>query len=186
MAEEVKKTTEVKAFARGIHMSARKVRLVANLLRNMPVDEALNNLTFMTKKAALPTRKLVDSGVANAKHNFQVEMERLFVKSLTVDSGQVMKRFRPRAQGRAFPVRRRTSHINLVLGVLEKARAPKRKVVEAPKSDKPKPVKTPAAEEPKSRFGIFRPKTEGHTEQKPAKLDPEGKHYTSFDRRAGE
>ncbi len=186
MAEDIKKTSEVKAYARGIHMSPRKVRLVASLLKNMPVEEALNNLTFMTKKAALPIRKLVDSGVANAKHNFQIDLDRLFVKSVTVDGGQVMKRFRPRAQGRAFPIRRRTSHINLVLGVAEKAFKAKRKLVQKKTVEPQAKGEILAAgveDQKKSRFG-FRRKTGQHS-QLPGKMDPQGK-YTSFDRRSGE
>ena len=186
MAEE-KKIQEVKACTRGVHMSARKVRLVANLMKNMPVEEALNNLAFMTKKAALPIKKLVNSGVANAKHNFQIEMERLFIKSLTVDSGQAMKRFRPRAQGRAFPILRRTSHINLVLGVLDKAlhKASKRKIAAAPEKEEKIPLQEPAAES-KSRFGFLRSKKEKDPTQIPPKQDVKGRHYTGFDRRSGE
>lgn len=189
MAADVKTITEIKAFARGIHMSPRKVRAVANLLKNLPVDEALVNLAFTPRKAALPIKKLVASGIANAKHNHQIEEARLFVKSLTVDAGQAMKRFKPRAQGRAFPIKRRTSHINLVLGVLEKARQIKRKVVIPPPvedksekvEDKPKP-----AEASKSRFSFLRRKKEGDPTQVPPKQDVKGKHYTSFDRRGGE
>ena len=186
MAEDIKKVAEVKAFARGIHMSPRKIRLVANLLKDMSVEEAMSNLTFMSKKAALPIRKLVDSGIANAKHNFQIEQDRLFVKSVTVDGGQVMKRFRPRAQGRAFPIRRRTSHINLVLGVAEKAFKTKRTLVvkkSAEPQAKGEALSAGKEDQKKSRFG-FRRKDKTHP-QMPGKLDPQGK-YTSFDRRSGE
>src|SRR3989344_6588416 len=109
--------TEVKAYARGIHMSPRKVRLVSDLLKKLSVDAALTSLQFLDKKAAHPIKKLVDSGVANASHNFQIESARLFIKSLTVDGGAVQKRFKPHAHGRAFPIRRQTSDINLILGV---------------------------------------------------------------------
>src|SRR3989344_374567 len=128
MAEEKKEIREVKAFARGIHMSPRKVRLVASMLKNMSVAEALDNLAFITKKAALPIKKLVASGVANASHNFQIAADRLFIKSLTVDGGQALKRFKPGGQGRAFPIRKRTSHINLILGGADKSVKPKRKL----------------------------------------------------------
>src|SRR3989344_6870586 len=182
MAETAKQITEVKAYARGIHIGPRKVRLVANLVKNLPVEDALNNLTFITKKAALPIKKLVNSGIANAKHNFQIEMGRLFVKSLTVDGAQVMERFKPRAQGRAFPIRRRTRHINVILGVAEKAFKAKRKIQSAKKEEKE--LKTVEAGETgkKSRFG-FKRKTGKHS-QIPMKQDPQGK-YTSFDRRSG-
>lgn len=187
MAENNKEIKEVKAYARGIHMSPRKVRLVAVMLKDMSVAEALDNLAFVTKKAALPIRKLVNSGVANASHNFQIAAERLFIKNLTVDGGPVMKRFKPRAQGRAFPIRRRTSHINLVLGVSNKAIKPKRKLVIPAKKAEPA-AKTEgeiASEKPTEKKGwsLFRKKTEGHESQIPIKQDAHGKHYTSFDRR---
>ena len=182
MAEDIKQIKEVKAFARGIHMSPRKVRLVVDVVKGMTVEDALTNLAFMSKKAALPVKKLVDSAVANAQHNFQIASDRLFVKSLTVDGGQVMERFKPRAQGRAFPIRRRTSHINLILGVAEKAFKAKRKIQSAKKEEKE--LKTVEAGETgkKSRFG-FKRKTGKHS-QIPMKQDPQGK-YTSFDRRSG-
>src|SRR3989344_8223632 len=186
MAEDIKQIKEVKAFARGIHMSPRKVRLVVDVVKGMTVEDALTNLAFMSKKAALPVKKLVDSAVANAQHNFQIASDRLFVKSLTVDGGQVMERFKPRAQGRAFPIRRRTSHINLILGVADKAIASKRKIVTAVKEEtKVEPLAEPAAES-KSRFGFLRGKKESDPTQVPPKQDVKGKHYTSFDRRAGE
>lgn len=182
--QEQKNITEVKAYARGVHMSPRKVRLVAVLLKDMSVAEALDNLAFITKKAVLPIRKLVNSGVANASHNFQIAAERLFIKSLTVDGGQVMKRFKPRAQGRAFPIRRRTSHINLVLGVsphpLAKNKSKLKKPAKVEVELKPQ---TPKGEGEKKGWRLFRKKTEGHESQIPIKQDAHGKHYTSFDRR---
>src|SRR3989338_6235417 len=122
MADKIdKKTvTEVAAYARGIHMSPRKVRLVVDLLRGLPAPRALSQLQFVTKKAVIPVRKLIQSSVANATHNFQIEAERLFVKHFSVDGGPALKRFKPRAQGRAFPIRRATSHLNLILGVSDK------------------------------------------------------------------
>src|SRR3990167_744336 len=146
MAETAKQITEVKAYARGIHIGPRKVRLVANLVKNLPVEDALNNLTFITKKAALPIKKLVNSGIANAKHNFQIEEDRLFVKSFTVDGGRVFFRYSPRAQGRAFPLRKRTSHLNLILGVSGSPFKPRSKKFAAPakaaKSEVPKKLAT--------------------------------------------
>lgn len=186
MAEDIKKNiTEVKAYARGLHISPRKVRLVANVVKKMAVDEALTNLAFMTKRAALPIKKLVDSGVANAMHNFQIASDRLFIKNLTVDGGAVAKRFRPRAQGRAFPLHRRTSHVSLTLGVAEKAFKSKRAISVAKKSADEKGKGEILQEKKKSRFGFGRNKKDGDVSQLPAKQDPQGK-YTSFDRRAGE
>ena len=187
--EEKKNIMEVRAFARGIHMSPRKVRLVANLVKGLPVDQAVLNLEFTVKKAAQPLKKLVASGIANAKHNFQIEEGRLFIKTLAVDAGAVIKRFKPRAQGRAFPIHKRVSNISLVLGVLEKARVVKRSPVVKPQVEakEDKAMATPKApESKKSRFGFLRRGKNPDPTQVPPKQDVKGKHYTSFDRRSGE
>lgn len=190
MPELEKKTvTEVKAYARGIHASPRKTRLVTDILKNLSVAEALTQLDFVQKKAALPIKKLVNSAVANAAHNFQIEADRLFIKSLTVDGGRVMMKFAPRAQGRAFRVRKRTSHINLVLGVSAKPAKPKRTAAKLPvlkKEAEPLAEKT-VTETPQetSRFGFWRKKkkAEDSSQAFPPKADAKGKKYTGFDRR---
>jgi large subunit ribosomal protein L22 len=115
MAQDKKQVTEVKAFARYIHVSPRKLRLVADLVRKHQVDSALEQLRFSSKNAAVPLAKAINSAIANAVHNFNLNKENLYVKSLTIDGGPVYKRYAPRAQGRAFIERKRTSHINVVL-----------------------------------------------------------------------
>src|ERR1041385_2751433 len=105
----------VKASARFIQMSPQKLRLVANIIRNTPVDLALEQLQFSSKKAALPLAKCINSAVANAIHNFNLRKEDLFIKTLTIDAGPVLQRFKPRAQGRAGAIRKRSSHISVVL-----------------------------------------------------------------------
>lgn len=190
MNEKTKEISEVKAFAREIHVSPRKARLLADLIKSLPVGEALLQLDFATKKAALPIKKLLNSAVANASHNFQIEADRLFVKNIRVDGGAVFKRFEPRAQGRAFPVRKRTSHISLVLGVGKTAfksrtrLAPLKKHAAEAVKVSPAPADEKAAKpEKKSRFAFWRRKKEQDTTQLPAKQDVKGKHYTGFDRR---
>ncbi|MGE5297722.1 MAG: 50S ribosomal protein L22 [Acidobacteriaceae bacterium] len=106
---------EVKASARYIHVSPRKLRLVADVVRKGNVADALEQLRYSSKTAALPITKLLNSAIANAEHNFQLKKENLFIKALTVDGGPVYKRMVPRAQGRGFVVRKRTSHINITL-----------------------------------------------------------------------
>jgi len=96
-------------------MGPRKVRLVADLMRGRRVPMLIDRLSLMNKKAARYLLKLLKSAVANAKNNFQLEVDDLRVKSITVDGGPVLKRWMPKAHGRATPVRERTSHINLVL-----------------------------------------------------------------------
>jgi len=95
--------------------SPRKVRLLADLVRGKKVEKAATILQFADKKAADAVIKLLNSAVANAKQNFNVEKENLVVKEITVNAGQTMKRRRPRARGSAFPINKRTSHISLVL-----------------------------------------------------------------------
>ena len=106
---------EVTAKARFIRMSPRKVRLVADLIRGLDVDKAEVQLNFSVKAAARPVLKLLRSAIANAEHNHKLEHDNLFVKVITVDGGPMLKRWRARAFGRAAPIRKRTSHINIVL-----------------------------------------------------------------------
>ncbi len=111
---------EAKARARYIRISPRKARIVANLIRNKDVGEALEILSFTRRAAAQPLKKLVESAIANAKQaSSAVDVDSLFIKSLTVDMGPTrhMRRWRPRAMGRATRVVKGMSHINLVLGI---------------------------------------------------------------------
>jgi large subunit ribosomal protein L22 len=119
MAQDKSQIKEVKAFARYIHVSPRKLRLVADLIRRQQVSTALEQLRFSSKSAAIPLAKAINSAVANAVHNFNLNKENLFVKAITIDQGPVFKRYAPRAQGRAFVERKRTSHINVVLEARE-------------------------------------------------------------------
>ncbi len=113
-APEVK-PKEIKAFGRHIHVGPRKLRLVADMIRKSRVEDALEQLRYSSKNAALPISKVINSAIANAVHNFNLKKENLFVKSITIDGGPVMKRMEPRAQGRGFIIRKRTSHINVIL-----------------------------------------------------------------------
>jgi large subunit ribosomal protein L22 len=91
------------------------VRLVADLVRGRPVEEALNTLRFAAKAASLPMRKLIESAIANAENNHGLDIDTLWVREIMVNEGPTLKRFRPRAQGRAFPIFKRTSHVSVVL-----------------------------------------------------------------------
>lgn len=106
---------EVKAKARFIRMSPRKVRLVVDAVRGLSVPHALTQLRFINKAAALPVRKVIESAAANAEHNFSLKRADLTVKEISVDGGPIFKRWRPRAMGRSAPIRKRTSHINVTL-----------------------------------------------------------------------
>ncbi|MBI5369595.1 50S ribosomal protein L22 [Candidatus Uhrbacteria bacterium] len=107
---------DVKATAKHIHMSPQKVRLVIDVIRGKCVADAQTQLRFMKKAAALPVLKLLNSAAANASHNFKLDVSTLFVKSITADGGPIIHRVMPRAQGRATPIRKRTTHIAIVLG----------------------------------------------------------------------
>ncbi len=106
---------EIKAKARYIRMSPKKVRLVARAIHNMDIEMALGQLKFINKAATRPIQKLLNSAVANAKHNFGIEKENLYIKEINVQDGPTLKRWRPRAFGRAGVLRKRSSHIFLVL-----------------------------------------------------------------------
>lgn len=109
--------SEVRARLRYLRMSPRKVRFVANVIRGMDVEEALDHLRAIKKAAREPIIKLIQSGIANAQHNYQLEKKVLYIKSIRVDGGPTLKRWHPRAHGRAGMIRKRTSHIFLLLGV---------------------------------------------------------------------
>lgn len=95
--------------------SPRKVRLLTDLVKGDAVDEALRTLRFSAKRAADPVAKLIESAVANAQENDGKRRENLKIGSITVDQGPTLKRYRPRAQGRSAPVKKRTSHITITL-----------------------------------------------------------------------
>ncbi len=107
---------ESRASLKYTMVSAQKARLVADTVRGKSVDEALKTLTYLNKKTAILVKKLIESAVANADNKKTMNMDKLVVKSITVDQGPVLKRFMPRAQGRAFGIRKKMSHINVVIG----------------------------------------------------------------------
>lgn len=108
-------STKVNASARFVRMSPYKVREVAALIKGKPIDEARRILAFTPKSASREVAKVLEAAIANAENNFQIPQEELFVKIASADEGMTIKRFRPRAQGRGFRIRKRTCHINLTL-----------------------------------------------------------------------
>jgi large subunit ribosomal protein L22 len=96
-------------------ISAQKVRLVTDQVRNMPVDRALDLLTFSNKKAARLVKKVLESAIANAEHNAGADVDELKVSAVWVDEGPTMKRMRARAKGRGNRIMKRTSHITLTV-----------------------------------------------------------------------
>lgn len=106
---------EARAKLRHLRVSPRKVRLVADLVRDRSAEEALHTLRFTRKTASGPLKKLIESAVANAENNHGLDIDTLWVREIQVNEGPTLKRFRPRAQGRAFPIMKRTSHVSVVL-----------------------------------------------------------------------
>jgi large subunit ribosomal protein L22 len=106
---------EVKAYAKFIRLAPRKARLIVDVVRGKDVQQALQILSFMPKKGAKFVFKVVASAAANAEHNFSLQKNNLFIKQILVGDGPTLDRWMPRAFGRATPIRKRTSHISVVL-----------------------------------------------------------------------
>lgn len=106
---------EVRAELKYVRTGAQKARWVADLIRGQDVNEAVRSLTYLNKKAARLIKKLVLAAVASAEQKQVIDVDNLYIKTITVDIGPVIKRFTPRAQGRAAPIRKKQSHICLVL-----------------------------------------------------------------------
>jgi large subunit ribosomal protein L22 len=107
---------EVKAIHRGARISAQKTRLVADQIRGLPVDKALNVLTFSPKKAAGIFKKVVLSAIANAEHNEGADIDELKVTSIMVDKAASLKRFTARAKGRGNRIEKQSCHITVTVG----------------------------------------------------------------------
>lgn len=132
---------EVNAKARYVRVSPRKVRLVIDVVRGLPVSRAVAQLSFMKKAAALPVLKLINSAAANATHNFGLDASDLYVKSIMADGGPVLHRWRARAMGRAAPIRKRMSHVSVTLApIADAAKAPAAKKAPAKKAATKKPA----------------------------------------------
>ena len=106
---------QVKVQLNYLRIAPRKVRLVANLLKGMEATHALMQLKFLQKRSSMPIAKLLQSAIAGARNNFELKIEDLYIKEIIVNPGPVLKRFRPRAMGRAAKIRKRTSHVSLLL-----------------------------------------------------------------------
>lgn len=108
---------QVTARARYVRVAPTKARQVARLLPGMDVEQARTTLEFSPKGAARPVLKALNSAVANAEHNHDLDADDLVVVACTVDEGPTLRRFRPRAMGRAYRIRKRTSHITVTVGI---------------------------------------------------------------------
>ncbi len=138
MVEAGVRSTEVKAVAKWVRMSPRKARLVIEHIRGRSVPEARTVLAFTNRAAAREIEKVLSSAVANAEANHDLDGDELVVSAAYVDEGPVMKRWRPRARGRAARIRKPTCHITVKLTTVERA-------------PEPAPRPEPKAEEPKQK-----------------------------------
>lgn len=134
----------VRAHARSLRIAPRKMRLVTNLVKDMRLNEAMTQLSFTNKKGAVMLQKLLQSAAANAENNFSMNRDSLFIKELTCDMGPVLQRSFPRARGSAFMIRRKMSHVNVIL----EERAVKLKKKQKAKAVVPKAVRP----EPKDKL----------------------------------
>ena len=107
---------ETKAILRGVRLSAQKGRLVADLIRGKPVDQAINLLAFSPKRGAAIIKKVLESAIANAEHNDGADVDGLKVKTIFVERGTFLKRFQARAKGRGNRVLKHTCHIYITVG----------------------------------------------------------------------
>jgi large subunit ribosomal protein L22 len=112
---EARADSSSRARARYVRMAPTKVRRVVDLIRGLPADEAQAVLRFTPLAASEPVSKVLDSAIANAENNEQLDPRTLWVSEAYVDDGPTLRRFRPRAQGRAYRIRKRTSHITVVV-----------------------------------------------------------------------
>lgn len=106
---------EVRASVKFVKVGDQKARIVANMVRGKSVNEAIRMLSFDNKKPSMIIKKLVESAVANADQKEVIDVDNLYIKEIMVDKGPFSKRYQPRAQGRAFVIKKKSSHISLVL-----------------------------------------------------------------------
>lgn len=139
----------VKAKLNYLRIAPRKVRLVADLIRKKKVDQAQTILNFTTKGASKPLNKLLQTAIADAKNNFQLDPANLYISKITVDEGPKYKRWRARSRGMAHEIQKKSSHITLVLEEIKPGKKIK-KIKREEKIEKEKKIGKPK----------FRPETE--------------------------
>ncbi len=168
----------VRAHLRFLRIAPRKVRLVIDVVRGLPVDRALEQLSVLPKRSARPITKLIESAIANAEHNFKLERKDLFIKSIVANEGPRLKRYRPRAFGRAAEILKRMSHVTVVLSD-GKAVKPAAEPVKSAAKSTAKPANlgaeaakgAPAKPKPTTRRATAKPAT---AEDKPRRRSAEG------------
>ncbi len=155
---------KVEATAKAVRISSRKARLVIDQVRGMSVVQAESVLKFMNKKAAEIVLRVLQSAAANAQHNHNLAKKDLKISEITANEGFTIKRYRPRAFGRASQIRKRTSHIRVVVEETEEAKQAKAAKAKAKKATKKSPKKSP-----KKSAAAGKDTKAGTEKQKPAK-----------------
>lgn len=142
--KEAQAAPGARAVARYVRLSATKARRVVNLVRGLPAKEALTVLQFAPQSASEPVYKVLASAIANAENNERLDPDALLVSAAYVDEGPTLKRFRPRAQGRAYRIRKRTCHITIEVEAVQPKVRPKKKVAPAKAAPAAAPEKAEA------------------------------------------
>ena len=155
--------TMITAKLRNLRIAPRKVRLVAALVRGKSAEEAAAILNFAAKRAVSPILKLLNSALADAKNNFQIDSANLYISRITVDEGPKLKRWRARARGSAYTILKRTSSVNLVLNEIVRGASKKAAAAEGgePRSALAGREKVQAQEKPKPVIAIKKPAFSG-------------------------
>lgn len=155
-------TMKVKANSKYLRIAPRKVRLLADLIRGKKTEEALALLGFSLKRGSKPLKKLIQSAIANAKNNFQLDEKNLWISELRVDEGPKLKRWRARARGRAAQIQKKTSHITLVLEgekKKEESKKKERKITKTKEEKEEKSAKEKSqVKRPDKKIGLLKDK----------------------------
>ncbi|MBU2037261.1 50S ribosomal protein L22 [Patescibacteria group bacterium] len=172
---------QVKASLNNVRMAPRKVRLVANLIKGLSTARAKAQLTFLVKKPAPLILKLVNSAVANAKHDFEIEENDLFIKSIVVEAGATLRRWLPRAMGRASAIRKRTCRVKLILDEVKPGSVKKRKIIKPEVLEKEEVAQEVDRREEKTKVLVKEAGPKGVPPAKPHSASSEAK-YKNFSR----
>jgi large subunit ribosomal protein L22 len=156
---------KVKAEVKYLRIAPRKARLAAELIKRKKAEQAQTVLEFAVKKGTKPILKLLNSAIASAKNNFQMDPSNLYVSKITVDEGPKFKRWMPRSRGSAYPIQKKTSHITIVLNEIVEGKKIKKKTAPtkaaADKEERPETVKEKPKFEPKKEIEAAKPKQIG-------------------------
>lgn len=158
---------EVKAKLSRLRIAPRKVRLVIDVVRGMDIEKAEHQLQFMQKGAATPLLKLLKSAVANAVNNSKLEKNNLYIKEITANDGPMLKRWKPRAFGRATQILKRSSHVEIILGEIKESKPAVKDIKKKGAKDQKEELKTVDMDEvKKATQGEAGKEEKGETKEK--------------------